>query len=116
MALAVGGNEILARWVGPGFSAPLALRLGFGAWTTVAALGMAFAMYLNAANLMRVEVACALVFVPTSIVLRIVMVTRWGIAGIPWAMVLSYVAVVAGPLAALWLRGRLAPATPVAAT
>jgi len=79
-------------------------------------LGMAFAMYLNAANLMRVEVACALVWVPISLVLRVVMVTRWGIAGVPWAMVLSYLALVAVPLAALWLRGRLAPATPAAAT
>ena len=42
--LVVGGNEVLARWVGPGFSAPLALRLGFGTWAIVATLGMAVAM------------------------------------------------------------------------
>ena len=113
--LIVGGNEILARWVGPGFGVPLALRLGLGTWTIVATVGMAVAMYLNAANLMRVEVACALAFVPASLVLKVILVTRWGLPGVPWATVLAYLALVAVPLAALGLRGRLAPATPVAA-
>jgi hypothetical protein len=76
---------------------------------------MAVAMYLNAANLMRVEVACAMAFVPASLVLKVILVTRWGLPGVPWATVLAYLALVAVPLAALGLRGRLAPATPVAA-
>jgi len=108
--LVVGGNEVLARWVGPGFSAPLALRLGFGTWAIVATLGMAVAMYLNAANLMRVQVACAMVWVPASVVLKVTLVTRLGLAGVPWAMVAVYLAFAAVPLAALGLRGRLAPA------
>ena len=107
--LVVGGNEILARWVGPGFSASPALRLGLGSWTVVSTVGMAVAMYLNAANLMRVQVLCAMAWVPVSLVLKFLMVTRWGLAGVPWAMVLSYVALAAVPLATLGLRGRLAP-------
>jgi O-antigen/teichoic acid export membrane protein len=113
--LIVGGNTILALWVGPGFGVPLAFRLGFGIWTTVATLGAAVAMYLNAANLMRVEVACAVVWVPASLVLRVVMVSRFGISGVPWAMVVAYVALVAVPLGVLGLRGRLAPPKPGAA-
>ena len=110
--LIVGGNTILALWVGPGFGVPLAFRLGFGIWTTVATLGAAVAMYLNAANLMRVEVACAVVWVPASLVLRVVMVSRFGISGVPWAMVVAYIALVAVPLGVLGLRGRLAPPKP----
>jgi O-antigen/teichoic acid export membrane protein len=106
----LGGNEILARWVGPGFAAPLALRLGFGTWVVVATLGMAVAMYLNAANLMRVQAACAMVWVPASLVLKVMLVTRWGLAGVPWAMVAAYLALAALPLAALGVRGKLAPA------
>ena len=106
----LGGNEILARWVGPGFAAPLALRLGFGTWVIVATLGMAVAMYLNAANLMRVQAACAMVWVPASLVLKVLLVTRWGLAGVPWATVVAYLALAAVPLAALGLRGKLAPA------
>jgi O-antigen/teichoic acid export membrane protein len=113
--LVVGGNEILARWVGPAFGAPLALRLGLGTWTIVATVGMTIAMYLNAANLMRVQVACAMVWVPASLVLKVMLVTRWGIAGVPWAMVVAYLALAAVPLAALGLRGRLAPAAPAGA-
>src|SRR6478672_980512 len=113
--LAVAGNQILARWIGPGFSAPLALRLGLGSWVIVATAGMAVAMYLNAANLMRVQVACAIVWVPASLALKVMLVTRWGLAGVPWAMVMAYLAPAAAPLAALGLRGRLAPATPAAA-
>ena len=112
--LFVGGNEILTRWVGPGFSASPTLRLALACWTIVSAVGMAVAMYLNAANLMRVQLLCALAWVPVSIVLKVVFVTRWGLPGVPWAMVLSYVVLVAIPLVTLGLRGRLAPARPVA--
>jgi O-antigen/teichoic acid export membrane protein len=108
--LVIGGNEILARWVGPGFGASLALRLGFGTWVIVATMGMAVAMYLNAANLMRVQVACAVVWVPASLLLKVVLVTRWGLPGVPWAMVAAYLTLAAAPLAALGIRGRLAPA------
>jgi O-antigen/teichoic acid export membrane protein len=107
---AAGGNEILARWVGRGFDAPLALRLGLGTWVIVASVGMAVAMYLNAANLMSVQVACALAWVPASLVLKVVLVTRWGLAGVPWAMVVAYLTLAAVPLAALGIRGKLAPA------
>jgi hypothetical protein len=112
--LFVGGNEILTRWVGPGFTASPALRLGLGTWTMVSTVGMAVAMYLNAANLMRVQVVCALAWVPASLVLKVMLVSRWGLAGVPWAMVVSYLAFAAVPLAALGLRGRLVPAKPVA--
>jgi len=76
---------------------------------------MAVAMYLNAANLMRVEVACAVVWVPASLVLRVAMVSRWGISGVPWAMVVAYVSLVAVPLGVMGLRGRLSPPNPRAA-
>jgi O-antigen/teichoic acid export membrane protein len=111
---AVGGNEILSRWVGPDFRASLALRLGLGTWTIVMTIGMAVAMYLNAANHIRVQAVCAIVWVPASLVLKVMMVTRWGLAAVPWAMVVSYVAFAAVPLAALGIRGRLAPARPAA--
>lgn len=110
LALVVAGNEILARWVGPGFGAPLALRLGFATWVIVATMGMTVAMYLNAANLMRVQAACAMAWVPASVVLKVVLVTHWGLAGVPWAMVVAYLTLAAVPLAALGLRGKLAPA------
>jgi len=62
-----------------------------------------------------VQVACAIVWVPASLALKVMLVTRWGLAGVPWAMVMAYLALAAAPLAALGLRGRLAPATPAAA-
>jgi hypothetical protein len=40
------------------------------------------------------------------------MVSRFGISGVPWAMVVAYVALVAVPLGVLGLRGRLAPPKP----
>ena len=77
-------------------------------------MGMAVAMYLNAANHIRVQAICAIAWVPASLVLKVWMVTRWGLAAVPWAMVVSYVALAAVPLAVLGLRGRLAPARPAA--
>jgi hypothetical protein len=75
-----------------------------------ATMGMTVAMYLNAANLMRVQAACAMAWVPASVVLKVVLVTHWGLAGVPWAMVVAYLTLAAVPLAALGLRGKLAPA------
>jgi O-antigen/teichoic acid export membrane protein len=107
--LVAAGNSILTVWVGPEMVAPASLLLGLGAWTGFGAVGTAVAMYLNAANRMGVQVACAAVMVPASLALKVALVDRLGLAGVPWGLVIAYVAFVGVPLAVLARRGRLTP-------
>jgi O-antigen/teichoic acid export membrane protein len=103
------GNLVIAAWVGRDMFASLGVLTGLGLWTVLGTVGTAVAMYLNAANLISVQVACAAVMVPASLALKVVLVDRWGLAGLPWGLTIAYVAFVAIPLAVLAKRGRLRP-------
>jgi hypothetical protein len=69
-------------------------------------VGTAIAMYLNAAGLMWVQLACATFMVPASIALKVFFTIRWGISGLSWAMVIAYTAFVIVPLTVLLVRRR----------
>ena len=107
--LVVFGNAVIALWVGPEMIASGSLLLGLAAWTVVAAVGTSAAMYLNAANRIGVQLACAAVMIPASLALKVALVRSLGSAGVPWGLVIAYVAFVAVPLVVLALRGRLRP-------
>ena len=96
--LVLTGNVILTIWVGSDMQASTTLLLGLGLWTVLAALGTSVAMYLNASNLMWIQLGCSLLTVPTSILLKIAFVRRWGISAVPWAMVIAYVLLTVVPL------------------
>lgn len=106
--LVLAGNSILSLWVGPEMVATSSLLLGLGAWTVIGAAGTAVAMYLNAANLLWIQVVCSAFMVPASLALKVVFVNRWGLAGVPWGLVVAYVTFVGVPLLVLAMRGRLA--------
>jgi O-antigen/teichoic acid export membrane protein len=96
--LVLTGNAILTIWVGSDMQASTTLLLGLGLWTVLAALGTSVAMYLNASNLMWIQLVCSLLTVPTSILLKIAFVRQWGVSAVPWAMVVAYVLLTAVPL------------------
>ncbi len=109
VVLVVAGNWFISLWVGSAMVANRPLLLGLGAWAVIGTVGTAAAMYLNAANRVGVQVACAIAMIPASLALKVVMVERYGPAGAPWALVLAYLAFVAAPLVVLAGRGRLGP-------
>ena len=96
--LVLAGNGILTIWVGSDMQASTTLLLGLGLWTVLAAVGTSVAMYLNASNLMWIQLVCSLLTVPTSILLKIAFVRQWGINAVPWAMVIAYVLLTGVPL------------------
>jgi O-antigen/teichoic acid export membrane protein len=101
VGLVLFGREILHLWVGDAVRPGFALMAGMGAWCVLSALGNTVAVFLNGANELRAQVLCSLAMAPTAIVLKIVLARMWGLPGIVWAIVFSYVVCTALPLA--WL-------------
>jgi O-antigen/teichoic acid export membrane protein len=93
------GKVILYHWVGPQIRPSLSLLLGMAIWSVLGALGGALAMFLNATNLIRFELMCAVPLAFTAILAKIFL-ARWiGIPGIIWGLVIAYALTTALPYA-----------------
>jgi O-antigen/teichoic acid export membrane protein len=84
------GKVIIYHWVGPQIRPSLSLLLGMAIWSVVGTLGGALAIFLNATNLIRFELMCAVPLAFTAVFAKIVL-ARWiGIPGIIWGLVIAY--------------------------
>jgi O-antigen/teichoic acid export membrane protein len=90
--LVVIGLPLIALWVGNSVEPSFGLLLAVGIWTTLSAVGNAFAMLLNGAQLMRFQVVTAALMATTNILLSIALTARIGIAGVVWGSVIAYMA------------------------
>jgi O-antigen/teichoic acid export membrane protein len=88
--LVVIGVPLIAVWVGNSVEPSFGLVLAVGIWTTLSAVGNAFAMLLNGAQLMRLQVVTAVVMAIANILLSIALTARIGIAGVVWGSVIAY--------------------------
>jgi O-antigen/teichoic acid export membrane protein len=88
--LLFAGETLIHWWIGSSVAVPFALIAGLAVWKIMEAAGNAVAMFLNGANQLGVQVACALVTTIASIVLKVWLTRSIGIAGIPLGMILSY--------------------------
>ena len=83
----------------PGASPPLPLLLGLGTWALLSTVNIPFAMFLNGAHVVRLQVACALLMATTNLPLSIVLARTVGISGPIWATVLTTTVFVFLPVA-----------------
>jgi O-antigen/teichoic acid export membrane protein len=81
---------LIPLWVGRSVTAPLILLLGLGLWKVVEAGGNAFAVYLNGAHIVKAQVVVATTTAIASIALKIFLVPRLGVAGVPWGTLSAY--------------------------
>jgi O-antigen/teichoic acid export membrane protein len=88
--LVVIGLPLIALWVGNTVEPSFGLLFAVGVWTTINAVGTAFAMLLNGAQLMRLQVGTAVVMATTNILLSVALTARIGIAGVVWGSVIAY--------------------------
>jgi len=98
-ALAMFGREILALWVGHQVEAPTLLLVALAAWSVLECCGSALAMFLNGCNVVREQVVVSTVFALTSLAIKIVLVPRLGVAGIPIGTICAYVVTTVIPYA-----------------
>jgi O-antigen/teichoic acid export membrane protein len=98
------GPFIVRLWVKDAVVPAFGLLWALGCWKVVEAGGTAIAMFLNGANVIRLQLACALCTAVAALVLKLVLVPEVGVAGAAWASVVAFVLLTALPVA-LRLRG-----------
>ena len=103
--LLVFGREVLRAWLGPIFEPPFMLLLGMALWAIVFSAFTSISMVLNGASIIGFQVVTATMMAATSITASITLGMRFGISGIIWGTLLSYVACTALPTA--WYLPRL---------
>lgn len=90
LVLCAFGKVLVNLWVGPTLTPTWALLFGFAAWTVLAGVGNAIAMFLNGIGVLRLQVTCAIALAIVSILAKIYSARAFGLNGVIWAMVISY--------------------------
>jgi O-antigen/teichoic acid export membrane protein len=70
----------------PNFS----LLLGFGCWSLIAVWSAAVAVFLNGVGVLKVKTICAVVLAAITLPAKFFFCAHFGLAGIIWAMVITY--------------------------
>ena len=90
-------HRLIHWWVGSRIHPPFLLLLGLAIWTVMSCCGDALAMFMNGAAIIRIQLVVATVFGVTCLTVKILFIRHYGIAGIPWATMLSYLVMVVLP-------------------
>lgn len=85
--------ELLRLWVGEAVRTDRALCLALAAWVCVDTAGRAIAMFLNGVSVLRAQIVISLTFLAICLPLKMWCASRWGVAGVPAAVAVSYVVV-----------------------
>jgi len=81
---------ILHLWVGSALAPPLALIIGLGVWKVIEAAGTALAMFLNGAQVVKVQVICSVVNAILCAGGIALLIGKFGISVVPWTTALAY--------------------------
>jgi len=90
----VAGPVVLHFWIGLQFSPGRCVFGGMAAWAFVTSVAGPLFMILNGANAVRVQVFIFGSFAVASIILKVALAQRLGIAGVAWGSVVPYVCIV----------------------
>ena len=97
VVLVVFGRPLIHLWVGDTVDPSYWLLVGLAVWALMSGLGSTVAVFLNGVSVLRFQAVCAVLMAVTALVLKIVLVRRWGVAGVPWALVIAYTVFVVVP-------------------
>lgn len=104
LSLLLGFDLVARLWVGRKVAVPTSLLAGLAAWAIVDAWGVSLAMFLNGAHIVRLQVLLATAFSLTCFALKIVFVSRFGVAAFPWTTLLVYIPISLVPVLVLMHR------------
>jgi O-antigen/teichoic acid export membrane protein len=90
-------HQLILWWVGPRIHPTFLLLLGLAVWTVVTCCGDALAVFLNGISIIKFQVIVAAIFGFGCLATKVFFIRQFGITGIPWATILTYLALSAGP-------------------
>ncbi len=89
-ALLLFSNRLILWWVGPNIHPSFLLMLGLAVWTVLSNCGSTLAMFLNGAGIVKFQVITASIFGIGCLAVKILLTQQYGIAGVPWATIITY--------------------------
>lgn len=90
--------DIISLWVGHPVSPPFMLLLGLGVWKVLEGWGISVGVFLNGANIVRLQAGLAILMATLAFILKFVLIGYMGISGVTWATIIAYVTVTFIPL------------------
>jgi O-antigen/teichoic acid export membrane protein len=90
-------HKLIYWWVGSRIHPSLLLLVGLAIWTVISCCGDALGVFLNGASMIRLQIIVGPFFTIGCIAAKIFFIRHYGVAAVPWATILSYVAAVALP-------------------
>ena len=81
---------IIHLWVRDAVQPPFALIAGLGLWKIVEASGLALAMFLNGAHVVKTQAIVASATAIVSITLEFILIRQIGVAGAVWATLIAF--------------------------
>jgi riboflavin transporter FmnP len=66
------------------------LMLGLATWTVVSCIGGPLSVFLNGASVMRFQIITSSIFGVACLATKILFTRHFGIAGVPWATIITY--------------------------
>jgi O-antigen/teichoic acid export membrane protein len=104
LLLVAAGPPLIALWVGPAVEVPMSLLVVLGVWKVLEGAGLALAMFLNGAGIIRLQLFTACLTAAAALVAKPLLVQHLGIVGAPLATVAVYLALTLVPLLLLLPR------------
>lgn len=105
--LCISFDYIVGLWIQVPLYYSIALIVGMGVWCIVDAAGTAISTFLNAASVLRYQLATAVAFSIISLVGKVALLTRGHVELMPWITVTAYTVCCLLPLA--WYGKRFLP-------
>jgi O-antigen/teichoic acid export membrane protein len=99
-------NRILLWWVGPSIHPSSILLLGLAVWAVIQCVTGTLQAFMHGASILRFQVITHCVFGVACLAVKLWFVRRLGIAGVPWATVITYSLLILLPNA-LYVPGRM---------
>jgi O-antigen/teichoic acid export membrane protein len=92
-------SRLIHWWVGSRIHPPFLLLLGLAFWTVLNCCGDALGAFLNGASIIRFQVVVASIFGAGCLALKVLFVRHYGVTGVPWATIVTYLLLNASPYA-----------------
>ncbi len=90
LALVLSIGWVTTHWLKTSFAPPLSLCIALGAWTVIDAMGSVGGVFMNGANLVRIQVAVALSMAALAFASKLALVPILGPTGAVLATIVAY--------------------------